>query len=240
MLKVVFFDAAGTLFDTRKPVGATYAEVARKYGVDAKVEDVNAAFRRVFHRTPGLAFGPGHNAAALRDLERRWWYKLVAESFTGLGTFTDYDAYFEELFARFGSTATWQIDPIALPTLDKLRERGLALGMISNFDYRLYGILAGLGLTDQFQSITISSEAGYAKPSTEIFQTAMAKHGIAPHEAIHVGDSEHLDIAGAAGVGIAGVLIEPETRARVKIDGRVARIATLDAVLDAIEQLAFP
>ncbi len=240
MLKVVFFDAAGTLFDTRQPVGATYAEVARKYGVDAQVEDVNAAFRRVFHHTPGLAFGPGHSPAELRELERRWWYKLVAESFAGLGTFTDYDAYFEELFARFGSTSTWQIDPASLPTLHKLRERGLVLGMISNFDYRLYGILDGLGLTDQFQSITISSEAGWAKPAAEIFQAAIAKHGIAPHEALHVGDSEHLDIAGAAGVGIAGVLIDPSAAARIAIDGRVARIATLDAVLEAVEQLAFP
>ncbi|HVN91536.1 MAG TPA: HAD-IA family hydrolase [Candidatus Binataceae bacterium] len=240
MLKVVFFDAAGTLFDTRNPVGATYAEVARKYGVDAKVADVNAAFRRVFHHTPGLAFGLGHSAADLRDLERRWWYRLVAESFHGLGTFTDYDAYFEELFARFGSTATWQIDPMALSTLGQLRDRGLALGMISNFDYRLYGILDGLGLKDEFQSITISSEAGWAKPAAEIFQTALAKHGIASHEALHVGDSEHLDIAGAAGVGIASVLIDPNAPARIAIDGRVARVATLDAVLEAVDRLAFP
>ena len=117
MLKVVFFDAAGTLFDTRQPVGATYAEVARKYGVDARVEDVNAAFRRVFHHTPGLAFGPGHSAEELRNLERGWWYRLVRESFERLGTFAGFDAYFAELFARFGSTATWQIDPRALPIL---------------------------------------------------------------------------------------------------------------------------
>src|ERR1700730_7365145 len=101
MLKVVFFDAAGTLFEPRDSVGATYTQLARKYGVDASAEEVNAAFRRVFHHSPGLAFGPGHGADELRKLEKRWWRNLVAESFEGLGTFTDFEAYFDELFARF-------------------------------------------------------------------------------------------------------------------------------------------
>ena len=237
MLKVVFFDAAGTLFDTRNPVGTTYAEVARKYGVDTSAAQINSAFRRVFHHSPGLAFGPGHPPDELRNLEKRWWRDLVAQSFKGLGTFTDFDAYFDDLFARFADPATWRIDAAALPTLLQLRARGLGLGMISNFDHRLYRILAGLGLAEEFQSITISSEAGYAKPAAEIFETALAKHGIAPEEALHVGDSEHLDIAGATRAGIAAVLIDPKAPTRLVVEGRTARISTLDAVIEAIDRL---
>ena len=63
--------------------------------------------------------------------------------------------------------------------------------MISNFDYRVYGILEGLGLTGYFDSMTISSEAGWAKPAPEIFKAALVRHGLAPDEALHVGDYTH-------------------------------------------------
>jgi putative hydrolase of the HAD superfamily len=239
MLKAVFFDAAGTLFEPRDSVGATYAQVARKYGVEASAQEVNAAFRRVFHHSSGLAFGPGHGAGELRKLEKRWWRDLVAESFEGLGTFTDFEAYFDELFARFADPASWRTDPAALPTLRRLRARGLALGMISNFDFRLYGILDGLDLSDEFQSITISSEAGYAKPAPEIFQIALAKHGIDASGALHVGDSQHLDIAGAVSTGMAGVLIDPSAPTRLMVEGRTACVSTLDAVPEAAEAIPF-
>src|SRR5258708_6783254 len=140
MLKVIYFDAAGTLFEPRDPVGATYARVARNYGITTQAETVDAAFRRAFRQAPGLAFGPGHSAAELRDRERLWWREVVAASFNGLGQLTDFGGYFDELYALFADSATWRIDPEALLTLRRLRAHGFSLGMISNFDYRLYRI----------------------------------------------------------------------------------------------------
>lgn len=240
MLRVVFFDAAGTLFEPREQVGASYARIARKYGVDASAAQVHNAFRRVFGHAPGLAFGPGRRAAELRVLERRWWRELVAASFAGLGTFTSFDNYFEELFAFFADPANWQLDPQAAPALAQLRAEGLDLGMISNFDYRLYGILEGLELTRHFASITISSEAGYAKPAPEIFRIALAKHGAAAAEAMHVGDVEHLDIAGALDAGIQAVLLDPAAAEPLRIEGRSARAASLAAAVDAARRSRFP
>src|SRR5438132_2566418 len=160
-VKAIFFDAAGTLFETREPVGVSYATIARRYGVDASAEDVNAAFRRTFHNAGALAFGPGRSAQDLRRLERHWWRELVAETFAGLGEFTDFEAYFEQLFRFFAEAAKWEADGEAASTLNTLRERGLVLGVISNFDFRLYRILDGLRLSRWFDSITISSEAGF-------------------------------------------------------------------------------
>src|SRR5712692_7500789 len=108
MLKIIFFDAAGTLFAPRDPVGATHANVARNYGIETAAEIVDAAFRRVFRQSAGLAFGPGHGADELRNLERRWWRELVAASFTGLGEFTDFECYFDELYALFADPAIWR------------------------------------------------------------------------------------------------------------------------------------
>jgi putative hydrolase of the HAD superfamily len=240
MLKAIFFDAAGTLFAPRDRIGTTYARIAHEYGVTTSAEEVDASFHRVFRHAPALAFGPGRNAAVLRELERRWWRDLVAESFKRLGTFTDFDTCFEELFARFAEPETWRVDPASLPTLRRSRAQGYDLGMISNFDYRLYGILRGLGLDAEFQTITISSEAGYAKPAPEIFRIALARHGVAPDEALHVGDSEHLDVAGATGAGMAAALIDPSAPVRLAVKGRVARVSTLEALPETAEQIPFP
>jgi len=235
-LKAVFFDAAGTIFDARQPVGRSYARLAREFGVDADEETVNAAFRRVFHAAPPLAFGPGHPSAELRRLERDWWRARVAETFAGLGEFTDFDAYFDALFAFFADPAHWRADDEAPALLARLKQSGFALGVISNFDARVYRILDGLGLARFFDSITISSEAGFAKPSPRLFEAALSKHSLAPDQALHVGDSVALDIRGAAAARIPAVLIDP--RGQHSLDGVPAsrRVASLASVLDIIRR----
>jgi putative hydrolase of the HAD superfamily len=236
-IKAVFFDAAGTLFETRDPVGETYARIARAYGVDTSADAIDAAFRRIFRDASPLAFGPGRKPEELRRLEREWWRDLVAKTFAELGEFSDFEAYFNSLFEFFADPAQWLADPEALSTLRALRERGLTLGVISNFDYRLHRILDGLGLSGCFDSITISSEAGYAKPSAKLFATALRRHQLAPGEALHVGDSEHLDLAGASAAGLAAALINRRLGKQISIADRVAQISSLMATLDAVRLL---
>jgi putative hydrolase of the HAD superfamily len=233
MLRGVFFDAAGTLFHTREPAGSSYAKIARRFGVEADERDVVAAFHRAFRQAAGLAFGPGRDAAELRGLERRWWRDLVARTFEGVGNFSDFDAYFEELFAFFADPAHWIRDPEAQTVLAGLKSRDLVLGVISNFDHRIYRILDGLDLTRFFDSLTISSEVGYAKPSPEIFRAALARHSLTPTQAIHVGDSEALDIAGASAAGLRAVLIDPGCESTAS-DGRCARVRSLGQVSDTL------
>lgn len=233
-IKAVFFDAAGTLFETREPVGETYARIARAYGVDASAEAVDAGFRRTFRDAAPLAFGPGRNPEELRHLERDWWRGLVAKTFAGIGQFSDFDAYFNLLFEFFADPRHWVADPDALPTLRMLRERDLTIGVISNFDYRLYRILDGLGLGRWFDSVTISSEAGFAKPSTRLFETALKRHRLAPGEALHVGDSEHLDLAGASAAGLAAVLLNRKLSEPSRTQGRAGDISSLSETLNVI------
>lgn len=215
MLKTIFFDAAGTLFETRRPVGEFYAAMAREFGANVSAKEISAAFRHSFGNAPGLAFGPGHPAEQLRGMEREWWRQRVAETFAGLHRFDDFDAFFTALFEFFAAPANWMVYDDVLPALDELRTRGLGLAVISNFDARLYRILAGLGLARYFDSVTISSEAGYAKPAPELFEFALARSGASAEEALHVGDAPHLDVAGALAAGIQPVLIRrPQERVK--------------------------
>src|SRR5260370_40969021 len=158
MLRVVFFDAAGTLIVPREPVGVSYARIARDYGVHTSGAAVNAAFRRVFRETPALAFGPGLPAEELRRRERQWGRELVIATFAGRGTFTDFDAYFASLFEFFADPGNWMAYSEAGPTLEPLRRDRVALGVVSNFPHRLYRILAGLGRSLPFEPITLASE----------------------------------------------------------------------------------
>jgi putative hydrolase of the HAD superfamily len=237
MVKVVFFDAAGTLFDTCQPVGSIYAQLARRFGLDAPDHAIDAAFRRAFKSTPGLAFGPGRTPEELRRLEKLWWRRLVWATFEPFGRFSEFDCFFEALFAHFADPQTWSTDPEAKSVLDALKHRRLSLGVISNFDWRLYGVLEASGLLSCMDSVTISSEAGYAKPAPEIFRAALDKHGLKPVEALHVGDSLALDIGGAAAAGIAGLLIDRRGRHQGHPHSAYACARSLTEVLTVIDHI---
>jgi putative hydrolase of the HAD superfamily len=172
-------------------------------------------------------------------MERAWWHEIVAKSFARLGSFDDFDSYFDELFAYFADPINWVPDDNAAQMLGELKQRGYQLGVVSNFDYRLYGILEGLGLSAYFASTTLSSEAGWAKPDPRIFTSALARHDTAPGEALHVGDSAHLDVAGAHAAGLAGVLIDPQAVAPLAINGRSATIKSLSLVIELVSRLSF-
>ena len=111
MITAAFFDAAGTLFEARESIGRTYARLARDFGLDAPEDAVAASFRRAFGAAPGLAFGRGPcTTTEIRPLERRWWHQRVAETFAPLGSFADFEAYFDALFAHFADPASWIAD----------------------------------------------------------------------------------------------------------------------------------
>jgi putative hydrolase of the HAD superfamily len=95
-----------------------------------------------------------------------------------------------------------------IPTLENWLEEGIELGIISNFDSRIYPVLEELELRKFFQSITISSSVGAAKPEEKIFLTALAKHNCPPQKAWHIGDSLTEDYQGAIAAGLRAFLIK--------------------------------
>ena len=82
------------------------------------------------------------------------------------------------------------------------------MGVISNFDSRIYQVLELLGLKNFFSSITISSAVGAAKPDRKIFTTALDKHNSIAQQAWHIGDSFKEDYYGAKAAGIKSFLLQ--------------------------------
>lgn len=206
-IRAVFFDAAGTLIKPARRVGESYAHVANKFGVEVSPPQLSERFRVCFDASSPLAF-PGAPATAIDGLERDWWKRLVRKIFEPWEPFDRFDDYFSELFDYFARPDAWALFPEVLETLSALRGRGLILGVISNFDSRLIGILNGLGAGPWFDEIVISSRAGHAKPDWRIFAAALAKHGLEPNHAAHIGDSEEKDLCGANDAGLMGILVD--------------------------------
>lgn len=202
--KVIYLDAVGTLFGIKGSVGSIYRAIAVKYGVEAEAEAIDRAFIDNFKQSTPLAFKEVRTEATVRQ-EYMWWKKLARSTFTqieAIDKFTDFDAFFNELYAHFATTEPWYIYADVLPSLDRWQHQGIQLGVISNFDTRLYTVLKLLEIEQFFRSITISSIAGFAKPDKKIFQIALAKHNINASEAYHIGDSFNADYQGAKNAGI--------------------------------------
>ena len=205
--QVIFFDAAGTLFHIKGSVGEIYLQYAEKYGMrktPENLEKVNNAFLESFKAAPPPLFAVEH-PEKLKQCERLWWFDVVHAVFYRVGMFEQFDDYFEEVFEAFGTADPWEVYPEVPQTLELLRDQGLELGVISNFDTRFYGIFRALGLDRYFDTITISSMAKSVKPSTDIFRYALSQHALDPQEAIHVGNSVREDVEGAEKAGLTGI-----------------------------------
>ena len=217
-ITVVFFDAVGTLFHVKGSVGDVYLRYAEKYGVRRSVEmvtRVNQAFKEAFSQAPPPIFAVEH-PEQLKQCERLWWFDVVHAVFYRVGMFEGFDDYFDEVYEAFRTADAWEIYPEVPEVLRQLRSQGYELGVISNFDTRLFEVFRELRLEQFFDSITISSLVGSAKPSPKIFRHALAQHVVEPEEAVHVGDDPKEDVDGANNANLYGVLLDRDGTSQTK------------------------
>jgi len=206
-VRAVLFDAAGTLIETARPVGEVYAERARAHGVSLPAARVDDAFRRILAQAPPLLFADAP-PDRIASLEAGWWRNLVRSTFLaadGSARLRDFDGFFAGLYAHYASASAWRARPGAHEALRRLRELGLATGVVSNFDGRLPGILAGLGLAERLDVVMLPGEARAAKPDPRIFALALARLRVPPSAAVFVGDDRARDLEGARAAGLAAI-----------------------------------
>ncbi len=202
--QVIFLDGMGTLFDLKYSVGEIYQQLALKYGVKTDAEWLNKAFIDCYKAAPPLAFSE-QKLTSITQSEFIWWKNVVQATFQGvdaLDCFSNFTVFFQELYTYFATKEPWYIYPDVIPCLNSWQQKGIELGVISNFDTRLNQILKALDLEHFFMSITISSVAGFAKPDQNIFKIALKKHEFMANQAWHIGDDRSCDYFGAKNAGI--------------------------------------
>jgi putative hydrolase of the HAD superfamily len=220
----VLFDAAETLFTTRGSVGEIYGDVARQFGSTTPSSEIQAAFVRQFRHSGPLA----------REDEKQWWKDVVFRVFSDVGMVRDFDRFFEAVYNKFRDSQGWALFPETREVLEGLKARGLKLGVISNFDSRVYSVMRSLEILQFFDAVTISSEAGYAKPHPEIFKTALRMLQVQGSRTVLVGDSLDDDVEAAKLVGIHSVLLD-RTGRHPEFDS-APKIQNLRQVFDYIHE----
>jgi putative hydrolase of the HAD superfamily len=234
-VRVVFFDAAGTLFRVKGSVADIYLDLAQKHGFNRRPDShyaIQEAFRRAFEEAPPPVFA-ATEPAEIKQCERLWWFDVVHNVFYRVGMFDRFDDFFEEVFHAFDGPAYWTLFPETESVLGRLKRAGLELGIVSNFDTRLFNVLRGLGLAGYFDTVTISSLAHAAKPAPRIFHVALEKHAAEPSDAVHVGDSLKDDVEGARTAGLTGLLLDRQSRTPMA----ATVIRTLDELLPLLSTL---
>jgi putative hydrolase of the HAD superfamily len=209
-IRVVFFDAADTLFHVQGSVAEIYLRHAIEFGFPQKPDSlvsIKHAFSRAFREAPPPVFAVT-DPTRIKQSERLWWFDIVHHVFYRVGMFERFDEFFDHVFRVFEDHRSWRLFPETASTLTQLKGRNLELGIISNFDSRLFTVLRGLGIAEAFDTVTISSLAQAAKPAPQIFHLALEKHAVDPEEALHIGDSLREDVEGAKKAGLHTVLLD--------------------------------
>jgi putative hydrolase of the HAD superfamily len=204
MIRAVTFDAAGTLIRLVHPPGKVYADTARRFGYELDPFRIQNAFKIVWEGFPQ----PAETGAPNADDDRGWWRDLVVQTMKEASYRIDpFDDYFETVYEQFRLPGAWELFPDVPGILAGLCRVGIRIGMISNFDRRLYDILAQLNVIDHFDHLIISSEIGFRKPAEQIFKVAVQRFGVPAGEILHIGDDPDSDFAGARGAGFQALLV---------------------------------
>jgi putative hydrolase of the HAD superfamily len=226
--RLVVLDAAGTLLALRRPVGESYAGLARRVGVELDPGALEKAFHRTFRAAPPLAFG-NLDPALRRAAERDWWRRVVRECVAAIGAPGDlpFDRLFDLAWETYGGPAPWRVPDDVRPGLRALRRQGYPLAVLSNWDGRLAGLLAGLGLGGYFARILISADLPAAKPDPAAFRRAAETlAGLGPGTPVMVGDRIDHDIGPALEAGWDAIWLDREGRGSPLPDG-AARVSSL-------------
>ena len=214
----VLLDSYGTLVELDDPFERLRAAVRRHLDADIEPAEAEHAFRTemaYYSDRCHLAADEERLAALRADCARVLLDELGIEAAADAGERVLTDA------------VAFRVLPGVEPLLSGLARAGTATAVVSNWDFSLRRTLARLGL--DFDAIVTCGETGVRKPDPRIFLEALARLGVEPGRALHVGDSADTDGAGAAAAGIDARILD-RTGAR----GGRDTIAALTDVLDLL------
>lgn len=205
--------------------------------LDAVLFDVGGVITLPDPVSIGMALAPLGATGTSLDLVRAHYVAMRAHagsSAKGRGPWFDYiEAYLatagvppERLddgwvaFTRVFGHHCWRFPVIETVTaMERLRELGVPLGVVSNATGQIEGLIGGLGLCQvgpgggvPVDVVVDSGVVGVEKPDPAVFAPAlevMAARGVAPEQTGYVGDSLRYDVAGARAAGLVPLLLDP-------------------------------
>lgn len=199
--RAVLLDALGTLLALEPPGPALRERLAQRCGLEVDQATADAALKAeiAYYRRHNMEGGDAAGLAGLRMRCAEVFREALGPPAAGLDL--------ENVLAALMDSLRFTAFPDATPALERLRAAGLRLVVVSNWDVSLHQRLEETGLAELIDGAVASAEAGAAKPDRAIFARGLELAGVAPDEALHVGDSPVEDVEGARAAGIEAVLV---------------------------------
>jgi putative hydrolase of the HAD superfamily len=226
--RAVLLDALGTLVELVPPWPRLRQTLARRHRVEVSEDEAKRAllaemaYYRAHHRE-------GSDPDTLAELRRRCADVLRGE--LPAAASIDQGALTEALL----DSLRFNPYPDAAPALAQLREAGMLLAVVSNWDCSLPDVLAEVGLGGAVDAVVVSAEVGVVKPDPGIFEVALERLGREAAEALAVGDSLETDVAGGRAAGVRAVLLDRgETMSEAGVE-KVSSLSDLAGLVDCRE-----
>lgn len=232
-LKAVFFDAGETLLAPHPSHHELFALVLDQHGFEVPAETVQRTFTEMAPSFVAVMDRMAVKAWSVsREASLEFWGGIYEEALHRLGVPDPSKEIFESLYERFTRYESYRLFPECIPTLRAVKEAGLVVGLISNFEEWLEGMLIEMEIAHLFDLMVISGKEGIEKPDPAIFRLALERSGVAAENAVYVGDHPTLDVEAARSVGMEAVLIDRKGH-HPKFGGD--RIDTLDGILSLLD-----
>ena len=213
-ISTIFFDFGGTLFDYVPSSAEIWIKIVKKIAGESITPDDSRILKGLKHENEAyVRLMKATQYDNYNNLTPTYWEYLnnIVLREMNLNTKDAIHIAFEE----FKTTErSYRIFPDCKETLQKLKESGFRIGIISNtipkHAQNRRPLLASQSVLDFFEVILFSSEIGVRKPQKKIFEIALQEMGISdPETALHVGDCPYSDVKGAHDAGLVPVLFDP-------------------------------
>lgn len=228
-VQAVLFDAGDTLIAYRRPLRILLQDffierdiIVTRDAIGETLDAVNPRYRSLVDQVHTV------------EQEQRMWLE-VARDVLDLLQPRHRDLY-PALAQWFGQT--WQHLKVfrdVRPALRTLRDRGLRLAVVSNWEPSLVQTLEQLGLSGYFETVVVSSVESVWKPDPRLFEITLRRLALDGAAAVSVGDDLERDVQAAEAAGIRGFLLDrfddhpefaPRIRSLTELPQQIVRDAT--------------
>jgi len=231
-IRAVFFDVGETLVHVDPSFADLFVTVLAGAGHQRSGDQVRDASAHIYARFSEAA-RDGSMWTTSPERSREFWTSVYERMLGELRVPND-DGLASTLYREFTRMENYVLFDDVRPAIAALRQAGLLLGVVSNFEAWLEDWFGVHELVETFPVRVISGIEGIEKPDERIFRLALERAGVDAAASAYVGDNPEFDVDPPAALGMFPVLVDRRDRFPDHAGARVRDLRQLLATLEAV------